>query len=516
MEKIKNWINEIYIVCVSIRANISKEGNEQYLHEATRKNKYSFRMLVVLMFPFEFYNMLRVLLFTEAKLTTLNNAIYFTMYLILFVSGIVYLIIEHNVKGNLRNLNRLYIVISFSWFLWHVVINYYDLTKDAFAGTATFIVAAFVCAVFFQSKPIYSIILNTVAYLIFSVLTYNIIGVGNLLNLSIVATMATVISARRYVYLLQTIKQNNKLTSLKDEIQQKQMELQLTLRKQKVIMEYTDDIIFEWDQKKDILKFSNNVQKICNFPVEIENARKWMNTTEDIHKDDALSIIKAFRRVTLRQQEKSIDFRIRGKTGSYSWYQARVFAQKEENETEVSVIGIITNIDEQYCRMQKLLIQSNSDLLTGLYNKVSTEQQIRRLVNNDYNGTMYMIDIDNFKVINDTLGHVVGDAVIVDVAKKIQEVFRNDDIIGRVGGDEFMVFSPNHADEASARNRAELLLEKLRKIHTDRNDSVKISASIGIYLATNENDTFNQLYEKADEALYKAKQQGRNQLCIAG
>ena len=155
------------------------------------------------------------------------------------------------------------------------------------------------------------------------------------------------------------------------------------------------------------------------------------------------------------------------------------------------------------------------DLLTGLYNKVSTEKKIKELLQEKCAGTMYMIDIDNFKEVNDTLGHIIGDKVIIDVAKILKDIFREVDIVGRVGGDEFMVFCPSLVSQRSIENKARMICEALKKTYISENDSVTISTSVGVCIETKNELDFETMYINADRALYQAKHLGKSQYCIA-
>ena len=508
------WIDKIYNRYIQPHFNLSKQENEEYLKEAVRRNKYSFKVLVIIMFIFEFYNMLHVLVFTNTKLGTLDNRIYFTMYVILFVSGIIFLIVEYYMRNNVRKLNYLYMGISFSWFLWHVVINYYDLTNNTSSGIVIYMVATLTCAIFFQCKPSYGIFLNITFYIIFTIVTYNIVDSGAKLNLLVVAMMSIVILTKRYQYLIQMLRANNDLHNMNDEIQRKKSELQISLQKQKVIMEYTNDILIEWNSKRDILSFSNNVQNKFLCPILINNAREWIKTTSDIHPNDIGNVIREVQQVIDLKKEGGINVRIREKNGNYVWYQARLFVQIEEVGSEISIIGILTDVDKQQRQIEKLLLQSSRDLLTGLYNKISTEKNIEELLRNNVNGTMYMIDIDNFKDVNDTLGHAMGDQVIVEVANVLKGIFYKDDIIGRIGGDEFLVFCSRLENEDNIISKAEQVLQSLKRTYSDEYSSVSISVSMGVYLGTKEDKGFKDLYIKADNALYTAKERGKNQFCF--
>ena len=116
-----------------------------------------------------------------------------------------------------------------------------------------------------------------------------------------------------------------------------------------------------------------------------------------------------------------------------------------------------------------------------------------------------MIDIDNFKVLNDTLGHVTGDDALIYFADEIKNNFRQKDLIGRVGGDEFIVFMPDTDQELAARNKAEQLLSRLKNWHR-----AELSASIGIARYPQDGSTYEDLYESADAAMYQVKQRGKN------
>ena len=511
MHKVNECINEIYKNHILANLNLTTQENEYYFQEVIKKNKHSFRLLTAFLFILELYSILSILIFSDSKLSTLNNRIYFIMHLILFLIGIIFWILEYYLKNNIEKLNIMYMIIAFLGILWHVAINYCDLVRDPSSNTAIYIIALFTCAMFFYFKPIFEIFLNITSLSIFLIITHNILDASTIINLVIIVLTTTTIAIRRYIYLIQSIRKNNALNDMNAEIQQKHLELQISLRKQKVIMEYTNDIIIEWDSKSDILNFSNNMQNNFSFPTTISNARQWIRTTSDIHPDDVINILSEFRRIASIQGSGIIKVRIREKTGKYIWYQARLYIQREKDKIGTLIIGILTNINEQQQQLEKLVDQSSKDLLTGLYNKVTTEQKITKLLTNNSIGTIYMIDLDNFKLLNDTLGHATGDKALKDVANILKEFFLKFDIIGRIGGDEFIVFCPNFVNEESIINRANLLIQSLRQTYGNKQNSVRLSASVGIYLGTKEDNEFKNLYQKVDDALYKAKSLGKNQ-----
>lgn len=165
---------------------------------------------------------------------------------------------------------------------------------------------------------------------------------------------------------------------------------------------------------------------------------------------------------------------------------------------------------------KQLKEKADSDLLTGLGNKLATERRIKEYMEQYPNSlaVMFVLDIDNFKKINDTMGHAFGDEVLRELGKQIGVNFRVTDIIGRTGGDEFTIFLKNLKDDSNTIREAQKL-EYFFK-HFQVGDYVKYSAtaSIGAAVFPADGSDFETLYKAADAALYKAKKRGKNQLAF--
>ena len=160
--------------------------------------------------------------------------------------------------------------------------------------------------------------------------------------------------------------------------------------------------------------------------------------------------------------------------------------------------------------------KADTDLLTGLNNKLATERKIKEYISQNPNSMamMFVLDIDNFKKINDTMGHAFGDEVLRTLGKQIGSNFRVTDIIGRTGGDEFTIFLKDMPND-------EVILKEAQKLATffknfQAGDYVKYSAtaSIGAAVFPADGNNFETLYKSADQALYKAKRRGKNQLAF--
>lgn len=161
---------------------------------------------------------------------------------------------------------------------------------------------------------------------------------------------------------------------------------------------------------------------------------------------------------------------------------------------------------------KRLLEFTRIDALTGIKNKETLQNEISTYLKNDSSqqlGALFMIDVDNFKTVNDLNGHVIGDEVLKNFGSILKESFTIEDIVGRAGGDEFIVFVKDIQEHGNAINKAQEICQKIRNIEID-NFKGTISCSIGIAFYPEHGITFKGLYNLADQALYQTKNQGRN------
>ena len=164
---------------------------------------------------------------------------------------------------------------------------------------------------------------------------------------------------------------------------------------------------------------------------------------------------------------------------------------------------------------KKLEDKADMDLLTELTNKAATERLITEYIEDkpQGHGVLFILDIDNFKKVNDTMGHAFGDTLLKTLGKEIRTEFRVTDIVGRTGGDEFMIFLKDINDDLIIEREANKLIRFFHDFKAG-GDYVKYSAtaSIGAAIYPNDGAQFKDLYVSADQALYRAKKRGKNQL----
>lgn len=126
-----------------------------------------------------------------------------------------------------------------------------------------------------------------------------------------------------------------------------------------------------------------------------------------------------------------------------------------------------------------------------------------------------MIDVDNFKAVNDTLGHRTGDRALMEIGRRLKQLFRKSDICGRMGGDEFVVFMTNVEETENVVKKASQICGALQFLtFNDAGEETDVSCSVGVAVSPDSGTTYEVLFEKADCAVYQAKKQGKSQYVL--
>lgn len=197
------------------------------------------------------------------------------------------------------------------------------------------------------------------------------------------------------------------------------------------------------------------------------------------------------------------------------WAQFVLHVKRNQENDHLIGKGYVENIHERKQAEMDLKSHAEMDGLTQVYNR----ETFRMLTDNALSarsGSRLIIfgilDVDNFKSINDEFGHAIGDAALQKVAKALKSVFRQEDFVGRLGGDEFMFALSEFAEITVLKRKLNQLFRRLHA--SDSLVTVPLYASIGIAVAPWDGDSFDSLYQKADIALYRAKNAGKNDWCI--
>lgn len=191
--------------------------------------------------------------------------------------------------------------------------------------------------------------------------------------------------------------------------------------------------------------------------------------------------------------------------------------EAEQQRAKLYSFDYIEFMHEERDLSAKMEQKSKLDPMTGLFNKFTIEFLVDEYfsqMDDEGAAALLIVDMDHFKQINDTLGHLAGDAILTDTAAVIRRFFKGDALCGRVGGDEFMVFVKDVMDVSSLLLQAEFLRQEIAKTTSERNITIAIQASVGIAVSTAGFRDYASIFAAADEALYRAKKEGRNRICV--
>jgi len=277
-----------------------------------------------------------------------------------------------------------------------------------------------------------------------------------------------------------------------------------------VLAEFQDTLIFEYDRRKDSMEFASNALETLELDqARLEGVMEKGKTFPVFHPDDIENVRRALHSaVDLAQGRIEHDHvRLKKRGGDYSWYRSQYKAVFGADGEVTRIIGTLTDISAQIDREIELRKQAQQDPLTGVYNRAGIKlinarlEQISR-------GVLFMMDLDDFKSINDNFGHAAGDKVLAAMGRILNETFRADDIVARVGGDEFMAFLSGSDNRALAEQKARELLERVRRLRLEGIDAA-ISVSVGAATAPTCGRTYETLSAVADNALYQVKNSGK-------
>ncbi|BFL45748.1 diguanylate cyclase [Lactonifactor longoviformis] len=208
------------------------------------------------------------------------------------------------------------------------------------------------------------------------------------------------------------------------------------------------------------------------------------------------------------------EYRLQCKSGDIKWVVFSSRLMEEEGKEPYSLI-FYHDISVRKKRQISVQEQILKDPLTGLYNKKAAESMIQEyLESSSEAAALFVIDIDNFKGINDNFGHIYGDSVLTEMSRHLKSITRSTDIVGRVGGDEFIAFFTDIKGKEGIIRKAKDIGKMFYRSFEDSDIHYEISGSIGISFFPDDGTTYLELFEKADVAAYFSKDNGKNQYTV--
>lgn len=295
------------------------------------------------------------------------------------------------------------------------------------------------------------------------------------------------------------------------QVKQAEEKLRLSMERYQIVLDQTNDIIFEWDFATDRISYSQNWEK--QFGYEPVATSLEAQTVSHILPEDIAGLAELIETVSSGVPYGETEIRIAKADGRYLWCRIRATTQFDDSGKPVKAVGVILDIDDEKRQTQELATKAERDALTQLYNKAAAQEKIRQILSQSRDSDKFaliLIDLDNFKQINDSRGHMFGDAVLTETAASLKSLFRADDVISRFGGDEFFVFLKYASDGAFLSEKAENIIEAFHNVYVNELQDCPLTSSIGIARFPEDGRDFQTLFQQCDQALYHAKQKGKN------
>ncbi len=275
------------------------------------------------------------------------------------------------------------------------------------------------------------------------------------------------------------------------------------------IQELTNEWFWIFDLRSNKVQF---VGKNINTKNAISGStQEFTNDTlaDVVYKDDLNLYYKLVKNMKEGIYEP-LDIRYLQVDGNYRYYRTIYEPLNDENGKPIFLIGRGLDVHEQKMFEER----SRIDLLTGTYNKVNSEHIINETLikNKEESFALFIIDIDDFKKINDNLGHFFGDMILREMGEILREIFSENDVLGRLGGDEFVIFAKNLKNKEDIEEIAERILKTINKRYSSHREyrECSITVSMGIAKYPEAGLTYEELYKASDKALYQAKYKGKN------
>ena len=290
-------------------------------------------------------------------------------------------------------------------------------------------------------------------------------------------------------------------------------DIQDKIRRYEIILSQTENVLFEWDVVQDTIVFSDTWKSLFGLPPVRSDVHRHLINGTFFHPDDLPLMEEAVARLYNGSRYEMAEVRIATSKGRYLWCRFRATALLDESGKLQKICGIIINVHAEKQSSQALQERAERDSLTKLLNKSAAKKYVEEYINRQdetINCALLVIDLDNFKQVNDRYGHLFGDTALKQTARILKKMFRNQDIIARVGGDEFMVLMLGTSDEELLKNRCKQLLNAFDETFRNLCQDTKLSCSVGIAVAPNHGRSFYELFRNADQAMYQAKTKGKN------
>jgi len=231
-----------------------------------------------------------------------------------------------------------------------------------------------------------------------------------------------------------------------------------------------------------------------------------------LHPEDRARVLAAWRRSLASGKAYDVEHRMRWSDGAYRWVHSRAYPRLDAGGEVIAWYGATEDIHERKLAEQRMNWMATHDSLTGLANRLHFRDRLKTAI--DRSGgerqvALLLLDLDGFKLVNDSYGHDVGDELLVQIAGRLRQVVGRRGMVSRLGGDEFTIIVPRMKSEAWLGRLADQIIQELSQPVFVRGVEIKSRASIGAAVYPEDDATVSDLLKDADLALYAAKGLGR-------
>lgn len=292
-------------------------------------------------------------------------------------------------------------------------------------------------------------------------------------------------------------------------------EIQLSDKKIHIALAQTNMLIWDYDLANRRIIRTKTSKNWMGLEDRVENVPESFIKSGYVHPDSIEEFLRMFENIEKGEKVASGVFRIKkvGNDGQwadeYIWVETKITNIFDKNGKPIRAVGLTEDVTEKVNEELRLKDKASRDPLTNLLNRTSFQACVQEFLQKEYQedliSALLIIDTDDFKMANDTYGHIYGDEVLRTLAAKLTKTFRTGDFIGRLGGDEFIIFMKNA-------NSYEMVEKKAKQICNNlvfEKDDLITTCSVGIVIVPNKYVDYELLYKYADEAMYEAKKCGK-------